>query len=52
MDVFASRLELFAVSYAMVGKASLPDGEFRADLMRKAAFDESNSPFQGNLLRR
>ena len=49
MDVGAADLELFGVADAVVGEASLPDGEPGGEAVGEASLDESDGAFEGFL---
>ncbi len=46
MNIGTADFEVFRVADAMVGEASLPDGELRGKTVRKASLDQSNSAFE------
>jgi len=47
VDVGAADFELFGVADAVVGKASLPDGELGGEAVGEASLDESDGAFEG-----
>jgi len=49
VDVGAADFELFGVADAVVGKASLPDGEPGGEAVGEASLDESDGAFEGFL---
>jgi hypothetical protein len=42
MNIVATNVEVRCVPDAVVGEASLPDGEFGGETMREASFDNSD----------
>lgn len=50
VDVVEVLEVVVAVTHAAVGEASLPDWEFRFELVGEAAFDELDGSFEGDLL--
>ena len=46
MDVVAADVEVFCVADAVVGEASLPDGELGGETMREASFDKSDGALE------
>ena len=49
MNVVAANIEVFCVADAVVGEASLPDGEFGGETMREASFDNSDGALESCL---
>ena len=47
MDVVAADVEVSGVADAVVGEASLPDGEFGCEAVGEASFDDSDGAFEG-----
>jgi hypothetical protein len=47
VDVGAADFELFGVADAVVGEASLPDGELGGEEVGEASLDESDGAFEG-----
>jgi hypothetical protein len=51
VDVGAAGVEVFCVADAVIGKASLPDGNFGGEAVGKASFDELHGAFERDGLR-
>jgi hypothetical protein len=51
MNVVAADVEVCGAADAVVGEASLPDGEFGGETMREASFDNSDVALESRLWR-
>ena len=49
MEIVKTDVTVRFVADAVVGEALLPDGEFRGEAVRKAAFDELHCSFEGDV---